>query len=341
VIRPHIDETDVKILHILQSNPRTTYLQLAQDCKVSIDSVRRRYERLKKEGIVVREIIALQPQAIGLEFLAWLGITTQTGKEKEVLQCIKEKPEIMLNYVEIGEYNIRSLLGLKHLNELSAYVDSLKKIQHVNDIDVMIWSNVQQMSYPRNLVIEPYSGISQENSKVPQNVTEFKTSSTSFVSAKEKIGTVPLSMLCPSIDKIDEGILNFLSQNARIPFSNIAKQLGISTKTVICRYKKLKTNWVAYTTLSINLLKLGYSGYASYNIKVSSKSWISDVFDKIVQIPNIVAALKIIGPYDINALAPFSSTEQLVKIHRSIAEIPGIDRISQQLGDSLQVWPAS
>lgn len=340
--RPNIDETDVKIINILQEDPRTTYLQLAKDCQVSIDSVRRRYERLRKDGIVVSEIISLLPQALGVDCISWLGITTQPGKESEVLESLKAKPEIQANFVEIGKYNIRSILGVKHLNDLAGVVDSIKKIQYINDVDVMIWSDIQSMAYPRNLVIEPFSGSKNgDKSTINQNMLEIKTSSTSSVkfNGVEK-ANLPLSLTCPDMDKIDETILNVLLHNARIPFSTIAKQLGISTKTAICRYKKLKKNWVAYSTLAINLRKIGYDGYVSYNIKVGPKSWVNEVFDRIVKIPNVIAALKLVGPYNINIVAPFSNPDQLMKLHISISEIPGIARIDQQIGDSMHVWPA-
>lgn len=336
--RPNIDETDVKIISILQEDPRTTYLQLAKDCNVSIDSVRRRYDRLRKEGIVVREVIALLPKAMGFDCLSWLGIVTQPGTENEVLENLKEKPEIMLNFIEIGKYNIRSLLGLKRVYDLATFVDSLKKIPHINDVDAMIWSDIERMAYPRNLVIEPFHESTAEDA-LSQDSAESKTSSTTLVDDTIAKENMPLSQMCPSIDKIDEFILNVLVHSARIPFSTIAKQLGISTKTVICRYRKLKKEWVWYSTLAINLRKLGYTGYASYNIKVSSKTWVNDVFEKLVKIPNIIVALRLIGPYNINALAPFSNPEQLMKTHASISAIPGIERIDQQVGDSMHVWP--
>ena len=336
--RPRIDEIDVKIIGILQEDPRTTYLQLSKECQISIDSVRRRYERLRREGVVVTEIIALLPKAMGSECTSWLGIVTQPGKEDEVLENLKKKPEILLNFVEIGKYNIRSILGLRHLEDLASYVDSIKKIPYINDVDVMIWSGIKGMAYPRNLVIEPFSGTKEETNN---DDVEIRTSSTSLVSdgTIEK-ANLPLSITCPSMDKIDESILNILIHNARIPFSTISKEVGISTKTVICRYRKLKKEWVAYSTLAINLRSLGYTGYVSYNIKVMPKSWINDVYDKIVKIPNIIAALKLIGPYNINVVAPFSKPEQLMKLHTQISEIPGIERIDQQIGDSMHVWPA-
>lgn len=339
-MRARIDETDAKILGILQDNPRTTYLQLAKECNISIDSVRRRYERLKNEGVVVREIISLHPKAVGIDCISWLGIITEPGKETEVLEALNKRPEVGMNFVEIGKYNIRSILSLSHLDELDPFVDSLKKIPCVKDIEVMIWSDIGKMAYPRNLVIEPFSGCKDEDtSKAALEDEEVKTSSSTYLCQKEK--TVPaLNDLNNSLDSTDATILGTLSCNARIPFSTIAKQIGISTKTVICRFNKLKKEYVAYSTLALNLRKLGYNGYASYNIKVSSKSWVKDVFDKIIEVPNVVVALKLIGPYNINALAPFNSPEGLMKTHASISKIHGIERIDQQIGDSLHVWPA-
>ena len=46
-----IDETDVKILKILQADLRTSYSQIAETCETSIDIVRRRCEKLKRDWI--------------------------------------------------------------------------------------------------------------------------------------------------------------------------------------------------------------------------------------------------------------------------------------------------
>ncbi len=337
--RPKIDATDVKILHDLLGDPRKTYLQLAKDCRTSIDSVRRRYERLKKEGIVLREIISLVPQAFGNECIAWLGIITQPGKENLVLQSLKQRPEIGMNFIEIGKYNIRSVLGVKAHDDLEPCVDSLKKIPYINDIDVMTWTGIKKMAYPENLVIEESAGNTSPEIEISANEPKVWTSSTTFISGEARKNAVPFHALCPSIDLIDERILNILLTNARMPFLQVARQIGISTKTVIHRYNNLKKKWFAYTTLSLNLKKLGYSGYGSYNIKVCSKNWVTEVFEEITKVPNVIAALRLVGPYNINALSPFSAPEKLTETYTRISKIPGIERVDLQIGNSLGAWP--
>lgn len=53
-----------------------------------------------------------------------------------------------------------------------------------------------------------------------------------------------------------------------MPFKIITNKLGISTKTVILRYAKIEKKFVAYSTVSLNLKKLGYTGYVTFLIKV-------------------------------------------------------------------------
>lgn len=339
--RPRIDAVDVRILHNLLADPRKTYLQLAKDCQTSIDSVRRRYERLKKEGIVLREMISLVPQAFGNECIAWLGIITQPGKENLVLQSLKQRPEIGMNFMEIGKYNIRSVLAVKTHDDIEPCVDSLKKIPYINDIDVMTWTGIKKMAYPENLVIEEFAGSASQENATSASEPKIWTSSTTLIKEEPKKNEVPFHNLCPSIDLLDERILNILLTNARMPFLHVARQIGISTKTVIHRYRSLKKRWVAYATLSLNLKKLGYSGYGSYNIKVCSKSWVTEVFDEITRVPNVIVALRLIGPYNINVLSPFSAPEKLTETYARISKISGIERVDVQIGNSLDAWPGA
>lgn len=316
---------------------------------MSIDCIRSRYNRLRKEGIIVSASCVFNPKAFGFDSLSWLGISTQPGSGDDVLKFLKEKPQILESYPEMGKYDIRSLLQLKRMGDLAGFVDSIKKHDRIKDIDVMIWCEIEKMAYPENLVIEPYPEklvtepfnriTNQTESLVENNYLEQKVKSSvddGLGKKNNKIGSE-----APRFDKIDRAIIGTLSIDVRTPFSAIAKKLGVSTKTVIRRCNKIKKEWEWYSTLSLNLKKLGYSSYISYLIKVSSKSWVMDIFEKLTTIPNIIAVLKLLGPYDINALAPMSNLQQPMEYHQKIAGIPGIEKIDYQYGCRMPVWPPS
>lgn len=84
-------------------------------------------DRLRKEVVVVTEVTGFHPKIRWFECFVWLGITTQLGKEKGILKTLEKQPEISQNFVEIGKYNISSLVMPKSIDYLPDFVDALKK----------------------------------------------------------------------------------------------------------------------------------------------------------------------------------------------------------------------
>ena len=250
--RPEIDEIDVKILKLLQADPRTSYSKIAEECKISRDKLRRRYTRLHKVGVVIAELMGFHPKIRGFDCYAWFGIITQSGKEKNVIKTLEDESNIVQIFVEIGKYNIRTLVMLKNIDDLPSFVDSLKKNHYICDIDVMIWTNIEQMAHPTNLVIRPFSTKKDnDESMITKGV---KISSKLLQKQNINQYNNNCRIKDPKVDLIDKTIMNALSLNARTPFRKIAKQLGISTKTVILRYEKMKNDWIWYSN---SLIRFG------------------------------------------------------------------------------------
>src|SRR5690625_6460236 len=62
------------------------------------------------------------------------------------------------------------------------------------------------------------------------------------------------------LDHIDHKILEMLIENTRTPFTDIAKNLGISAGTVHVRVKKMEdAGFITGSSLKIDYDKLGYS----------------------------------------------------------------------------------
>ncbi len=89
---PKIDEIDARILKNLLKEARTTFTDIAAECGISVSAVRVRFERLKKEKVITGEIMQVNPKAIGYNFVADLGITTNIEDEKEVLEFLRANP---------------------------------------------------------------------------------------------------------------------------------------------------------------------------------------------------------------------------------------------------------
>ena len=63
----NIDDTDVAILRALQLDARTRYTEIAKQCGVSVDTIIKRYKKLKRRGLVKRTTVLLDPRKFGKE----------------------------------------------------------------------------------------------------------------------------------------------------------------------------------------------------------------------------------------------------------------------------------
>ena len=141
------------------------------------------------------------------------------------------------------------------------------------------------------------------------------------------------------MDKTDIEIAKILTNDARISFRKIAAQLGISTKKVIKRYEKMRKDFLPHSTITLDLEKLGFVGQAVFLIKISYENELDEVFQKIVQIPNIIVAIKSFGAFEILAIAPFENFEQLYKLNEEISNTEGIEKIEILFEKPFNKWP--
>ena len=89
------------------------------------------------------------------------------------------------------------------------------------------------------------------------------------------------------IDDTDKEILEVLGDNARTPFLNIAKQLGVSESTIRKRVNNLEENGVIkkYSVI-IEPTKLGYGSVAIVGIDVVPEKFL-DVSKKLTKFDNV------------------------------------------------------
>ena len=136
------------------------------------------------------------------------------------------------------------------------------------------------------------------------------------------------------MDQTDLFIIKKLTEDARMSFRKIAKELGISPDTVINRYKALqKKGVIRGSTVVLNPKKIGYPAMAAFMIVASpihilateaTPADSSLILDKLIQMPNIILATKTVGDHDLLAIGVARDLEHLIKIGDDIANIPGV-----------------
>ena len=136
------------------------------------------------------------------------------------------------------------------------------------------------------------------------------------------------------MDQTDLFIIKKLTEDARMSFRKIAKEIGVSPDTVINRYKALQEKGVIRgSTVVINPKKIGYHGMAVFMIDASpihilateaTPTDTSLILGKLIQMRNIILATKTVGDHDLLAIGVARDFEHLITIGDDIANIPGV-----------------
>ncbi len=137
--------------------------------------------------------------------------------------------------------------------------------------------------------------------------------------------------------KIDSYILNELKKDAQMPFSKIAKKLGISPTTVKKRYRKLKDEGVILrSSISVDISKLGYHSIAFLMIKCSKNVDKQELINSLKKFRNIFAITEITGEFNVFTQAAVRNLKDFTALVNDINSLPGVDRTEFSLIDD--VW---
>jgi DNA-binding Lrp family transcriptional regulator len=318
--RIKIDEIDAKILRILLLESRTSFTAIADECKITVTAVRMRYKRLWRDGVINGEKMLLNPHCLGYRHIVDLGIINAVEDEKEVAKFLESKPYISEVVGPLGKYNFYGKVALRDLNKLGEIIEELESNNNIKYVDALIWAEAVNLEYPQNLIIKP---LNRENERKNNNTH-----------ALTNHDLTPLE-----IDEIDRKIAKILSENSRTPFKKIAKELDISSKTVIQRYKKLRENLLTLSTITLDLNKLGYKALANLYIKVSNRSKMSDICSQLLQIPNLIVIIRLIGSYDLYAAIVLEDFDKMFDANEKIRRISGIETTEVILTPMPPSWP--
>ena len=130
------------------------------------------------------------------------------------------------------------------------------------------------------------------------------------------------------IDKLDRQILSVLMNNAKTPYTEIAKQLYVSGGTIHVRMKKLEDLGIVQgANLTVDYAKLGYDISAFLGIYLDKSSLYNQVTERLREIPEVVSAHYTTGTYSIFAKVVCRDTNHLRDVlNTKIQNIPGIQR---------------
>ncbi len=129
-----------------------------------------------------------------------------------------------------------------------------------------------------------------------------------------------------NLDNLDQKILNILSNNARVPFKDVAIECGVSRAAVHQRVQRMiNLGVITGSGYFVNPMKLGFRSCTYIGILLE-KGWMyNEVVEQLAQIPEIVECHYTTGQYSIWIKVFARDNENLMNILNSkLQTIKGI-----------------
>jgi Lrp/AsnC family transcriptional regulator for asnA, asnC and gidA len=143
------DEIDKHIINELANDSRTSFRVLAKQLGISVDTVARRYENLREEGVIVSRI-QIDPMKIGYYALAHFYLRTTSGHDVDaVIREIFPIPDVFYIMKCRGDINIGVVLMVKSIQDMLRKGDCITRIRGVKRRETVVTAITEKWPIPR------------------------------------------------------------------------------------------------------------------------------------------------------------------------------------------------
>ncbi len=133
-----LDEIDIKILDILQSNSKITNAQLASEIGISPSSMLERVKRLEQAKVINRYVALVDPAKVGKGMFAMVSVSLALHQMQSVdtfKTSINNLSEVLECYHVSGEEDFILKVAVKDMSEYENFVlNKLTRIEGINKI---------------------------------------------------------------------------------------------------------------------------------------------------------------------------------------------------------------
>ena len=143
-----LDKLDFSILSFLQQDGRMSFTVMAKKLKVSIGTIRTRFNKLIDEK-TVSIIGRVSPEKVGFGSYAHIAVYIRPATLKEkVAQKIVNLPEVSFLAMTAGEYDLEVDVMCRDNDHLVQFVNVISAIQGVEQTKTTIYFKVYTYAQP-------------------------------------------------------------------------------------------------------------------------------------------------------------------------------------------------
>ena len=127
-----IDDTDRKIIHVLQKDGRASLRKISEEVGVALGTVSNRVNRMEHSGIITGYSVSLDPEKVGWSLNVVIGLRIEKGRLIEIQEKISRDYRICGVYDVTGDYDSMIIARAKDREDLD---DLIKNVMSVDGIE--------------------------------------------------------------------------------------------------------------------------------------------------------------------------------------------------------------
>lgn len=138
-----LDKLDYLILNELLKDAEASFVDVAKRVDSTPYTVRRRYERMKKDGVIFACVASIDLSKLGYQGKAVLLITLVPNSNKqETIQYLTKIRNVMVVTETMGPFDIMAIAPVTDLKSIRALVAEARKAPHVQRVKLTCNSDV-------------------------------------------------------------------------------------------------------------------------------------------------------------------------------------------------------
>lgn len=273
-----IDLKDKKILYHLDLDSRQSFLEIGKKVGLSKNVIHYRVKRLEKEGIINNYYTAINFHKLGYTNLAfYINYQYYTPDiEKEIIDYfVKNDYSWWIANVQ-GKYDLMALFLVRDLDDFFNFWKETLKLYRYYFQNTQIAFLPYTYNYHNSYLVDNYDANDHVRFDKRFDLTKVQ------------------------IDDTDFKILNLIALNARLPLTEIAKELDSSSTMINNRIKKLiKLGVIQGFRIHINYSKLGYQLF-SVHFCLKNYEKIKNIIYYVKSNPNLIYINEIMNNCDLD-----------------------------------------
>ncbi len=129
VLEPsEIDDTDLEIIELLRSDARRTLADIAERVSLSAPAVKRRVDRLEREGVITGYTVLVDHAMLGQPLQAFTELRfAGNSTVDEIAAIAQDIPEVQTIFTTAGDPDALAWIRVRDVEDLKRVIDLLRR----------------------------------------------------------------------------------------------------------------------------------------------------------------------------------------------------------------------